>query len=121
MKKLEATIDPFELDDVKDALVLKGIDGMTISEVSGLLRRGEQRMYRGVHYSVDQAPKLKLEVVVSEEQLVSAVEILEHASRARHGGDEILVLPVEQVIRIRTGERGADAMGHIAVRSNRAA
>jgi nitrogen regulatory protein PII len=121
MKKLEATIDPFELDDVKEALVVMGVDGMTISEVRGL-QRGEQRMYRGVQYSMDHAPKIKVEVVVRDEQVVSAVEILERATRARRGGDDrILVLHVEDAIRIRTGEHGTDAICHIAVSSSRAA
>jgi len=122
MKKIEATIDPFELDDVKEALVAMGVDGMTISEVRGLTDRGEQRMYRGVQYSTDHAPKIKVEVVVRDEQVDSAVEILERATRARRNGDDrILVLPVEDAIRIRTGEHGTDAICHVAVSSSRAA
>jgi nitrogen regulatory protein P-II 1 len=122
MKKIEATINPFTLDDVRDALTVAGIESMTISEVRGLLQQGQRQMYRGVQYSIDYSPKIKIEMVVSDEQLVAAVEILERAARTDHHGDgKIVVLPVEEAIRIRTGQHGTDAIGHGVVRRSRAA
>jgi len=112
MKKIEAIIKPFKLDDVKDALADVGVDGMTVSEVKGYgHQKGHKELYRGAEYSVDFLPKMKLEVVVKGERLDVALEAIINAARTGKIGDgKIFVLPVEQTVRIRTGERDEDAV-----------
>jgi len=112
MKKIEAIIKPFKLDEVKDELNKIGVTGMTTSEVKGFGRqRGHNEIYRGAEYQVDFVPKIKIEIVVEEaivEQVVSA--ILNQANTGKIGDGKIFVLSVEQAIRIRTGEKGKDAI-----------
>jgi len=112
MKKIEAIIKPFKLDDVKDALADVGVDGMTVTEVKGYgHQKGHKELYRGAEYSVDFLPKMKLEVVVNAERLDAALEAIINAARTGKIGDgKIFVLPVEQTVRIRTGERDEDAV-----------
>jgi nitrogen regulatory protein P-II 1 len=112
MKKIEAIIKPFRLDDVKDALKEAGIQGMTATEVKGFGRqKGHTEQYRGAEYTVDFVPKVKVDVVVSDDLAASAVEAIERAARTDKIGDgKIFVSPVEEVVRIRTGERGEDAL-----------
>ena len=112
MKKIEAIIKPFKLDDVKEALNNIGIKGMTISEVKGYGRqKGHKEIYRGAEYVVDFIPKVKLEIIVDADQVD---EIVEHISQAANtgkiGDGKIFVLPVEEVIRVRTGEKGKEAI-----------
>lgn len=112
MKKIEAIIKPFKLDDVKDALSDIGIDGMTVTEVKGYgHQKGHKELYRGAEYSVDFLPKVKLEVVVNQDRLEVALEAIVNAARTGKIGDgKIFVLPVEQTMRVRTGERDEDAV-----------
>lgn len=112
MKKIEAIIKPFKVDDVKDALGELGIDGMTITEVKGHGRqKGHTELYRGAEYVVDFVPKVKVDVVVSEERLEEALEaICSAASTGKVGDGKIFVSAVEQAIRIRTGERDDEAL-----------
>jgi len=112
MKKIEAIIKPFKLDDVKDALADVGVDGMTVTEVKGYgHQKGHKELYRGAEYSVDFLPKVKLEVVVNQDRLEVALEAIINAARTGKIGDgKIFVLPVEQTMRIRTGERDEDAV-----------
>ena len=112
MKKIEAIIKPFKLDEVKEALHAIGIQGMTVTEVKGFGRqKGHTELYRGAEYVVDFLPKVKLEVAVADELADKAVQaIVEAANTGRIGDGKIFVLPVEEVIRIRTGERGPDAV-----------
>jgi nitrogen regulatory protein P-II 1 len=112
MKKIEAIIKPFKLDDVKEALSEVGIQGLTVSEVKGFGRqKGHTELYRGAEYVVDFLPKIKIEVVVQEEQVHQVVEAIERAARTGKIGDgKIFVLPVDEVVRIRTGERGQEAL-----------
>lgn len=112
MKKIEAIIKPFKLDDAKDALARTGIQGLTVSEVKGFGRqKGHTELYRGAEYVVDFLPKLKLEVVVSDEQAEKVVLALQESCQTGKIGDgKIFVLPVEQAIRIRTGETGNTAV-----------
>ena len=112
MKKVEAMIKPFKLDDVKDALHDAGVSGITVSEVKGFGRqKGHTELYRGAEYVVDFLPKVKVEVVVEDDQVDRVVEAIEAAARTGRIGDgKIFVIPVEQAIRIRTGDRGADAI-----------
>ncbi len=112
MKKVEAIIKPFKLEEVKDALNEIGIQGITVSEVKGFGRqKGHTELYRGAEYVVDFLPKIKLEVVVEDEQVLEVVEsIRETARTGRIGDGKIFVVPVEEVIRIRTGEKGKDAV-----------
>lgn len=112
MKKIEAIIKPFKLDDVKEALNEIGIHGMTVSEVKGYGRqKGHKEIYRGAEYVVDFVPKIKIEIVVAEEQLEEIIEkIKASAATGKIGDGKIFVTSVEQVIRIRTGETGADAI-----------
>jgi len=107
MKRIEAIIKPFKLDDVKDALADIGVDGMTVTEVKGYgHQKGHKELYRGAEYSVDFLPKMKLDVVVNEDRLEAALEAIINAARTGKIGDgKIFVLPVEQTVRIRTGER----------------
>lgn len=106
MKKIEAIIKPFKLDDVREALTDIGITGMTVTEVKGFGRqKGHTEIYRGAEYAVDFLPKIKLELVLSDEQVDQAVEVIIEAARSGKIGDgKIFVLPVEEAIRIRTGE-----------------
>jgi nitrogen regulatory protein P-II 1 len=112
MKKIEAIIKPFKLDDVKDALSDIGVHGMTAVEVKGFGRqRGHTELYKGAEYVVDFLPKVKLEMVVDDEMVPKVVEAIERAAKSGKIGDgKIFVLPVEEAIRIRTGERGIDAL-----------
>lgn len=112
MKKIDAIIKPFKLDDVKEALNDIGIQGMTISEVKGYGRqKGHTEIYRGAEYVVDFIPKIKIEVVVPEEMLNQTVEtIQESANTGKLGDGKIFVTSVERVIRVRTGEENEDAI-----------
>ena len=112
MKKIEAIIKPFKLDDVKEALNGIGIKGMTVSEVKGYGRqKGHKEIYRGAEYEVDFIPKTKMEIIVEASQVEQVVETIRNAANTDKIGDgKIFVLPVEEVIRVRTGERGKDAI-----------
>jgi len=112
MKKIEAIIKPFRLDDVKDALFDQGIEGMTVTEVRGFGRqRGHTELYRGAEYVVDFLPKIKVEVVVPADRVDEVVDAIANAARTQRIGDgKIFVLPVEQALRIRTGEEGPEAL-----------
>ena len=112
MKKIEAIIKPFKLDDVKDALHDVGVSGITVVEVKGFGRqKGHTELYRGAEYVVDFLPKVKLEVVVPDGQAERVVEAIASAAQTGRIGDgKIFVMDVEQAIRIRTGDRGADAI-----------
>ncbi len=112
MKKIEAIIKPFKLDEVKEALHGIGIQGMTVTEVKGFGRqKGHTELYRGAEYVVDFLPKIKLEVAVSDEAADKVVQaIVKAANTGRIGDGKIFVLPMEEAIRIRTGERGPDAV-----------
>jgi nitrogen regulatory protein P-II 1 len=112
MKKIEAIIKPFKLDDVKDALHEVGVTGMTVSEVKGFGRqRGHTEVYRGAEYIIDFLPKIKVEVVLLDSLLERAVQAIEDAARTDQIGDgKIFVIEVEHAIRIRTGETGPDAV-----------
>lgn len=112
MKKIEAIIKPFKLDDVKEALSEVGIQGITVSEVRGFGRqKGHTELYRGAEYVVDFLPKLKVEVVLPDEMVERAVEAIEQAARTGRIGDgKIFVTNVEGVVRIRTGERDTSAL-----------
>ncbi|MBI5561200.1 MAG: P-II family nitrogen regulator [Deltaproteobacteria bacterium] len=112
MKKIEAIIKPFKLDEVKDALNEIGIKGITVSEVKGFGRqKGHTELYRGAEYVVDFLPKIKIEIVVKAELVEKVVTtIVETAKTGRIGDGKVFVLPVEEVVRIRTGEKGEDAI-----------
>ena len=112
MKMVEAIIKPFKLDEVKEALTRVGIQGMTITEVKGFGRqKGHTELYRGAEYSVDFLPKVKIQVLVPEDKAAEVVNvILESARTGKIGDGKIFVIPAEEVIRIRTGEKGADAI-----------
>jgi nitrogen regulatory protein P-II 1 len=113
MRKIEAVIKPFKLDDVKEALIEAGIEGMTVSEVKGYGRQqGHSELYRGAEYVVDFIPKVKIEIVVSsEEYMRAAVEAIKKAAHTGKIGDgKIFVSPIEHVVRIRTGEEDAEAL-----------
>jgi nitrogen regulatory protein P-II 1 len=112
MKKIEAIIKPFKLDEVKNALHEVGITGMTVSEVRGFGRqKGHTEVYRGAEYVIDFLPKVKIEVVVDDAIAARAVEAIQQAAKTDKIGDgKIFVLPVEEALRIRTGERGPDAV-----------
>jgi len=113
MKKIEAIIKPFKLDDVKEALNEVGIQGMTISEVKGYGRqKGHKEIYRGAEYVVDFIPKIKIEVIVAADMVDKVVDKIRQAANTGKLGDgKIFVLPVEEeAIRVRTGERGKDAI-----------
>jgi len=111
-KKIEAIIKPFKLDDVKEAVTKLGIHGMSVTEIKGFGRqKGHTELYRGAEYVVDFIPKLKIEIVVKDDMLNSAIEAIEGAAKTGKIGDgKIFVLPVEETIRIRTGERGESAL-----------
>jgi nitrogen regulatory protein PII len=112
MKKIEAIIKPFKLDEVKDALHEIGVTGMTVSEVKGFGRqKGHTEVYRGAEYVIDFLPKIKVEVVLNDGLLERAVQAIEDAARTDQIGDgKIFVIDIEQAIRIRTGEQGPDAV-----------
>ena len=112
MKKIEAIIKPFKIEEAKEALGEIGVEGMTVTEVKGFGRqKGHTEIYRGSEYEVDFLPKLKLEVVLADELVETAVEaILESTKTGKIGDGKIFVLPVEEVIRIRTGEKGERAV-----------
>jgi nitrogen regulatory protein P-II 1 len=112
MKKVEAIIKPFKLDEVKEALGEVGVQGMTVTEVKGFGRTGGKReVYRGSAYVVDFVPKVKVEVVVPESLVVQVLDAVEKAAHTGRIGDgKIFVTPVEEAVRIRTGERGEDAI-----------
>ncbi len=112
MKMVEAIIKPFKLDEVKSALAQAGIQGMTITEVKGFGRqKGHTELYRGAEYSVDFLPKIKIEILVPAENAPKVVEVIVESARTGKIGDgKISVRPVEEIIRIRTGEKGPDAI-----------
>lgn len=112
MKKIEAIIKPFKLDDVKEALNDAGIHGMTVSEVKGYGRqKGHTEIYRGAEYAVDFIPKIKIEIVVEAEQAERIAEIIKQAAFSGKIGDgKIFIMPMDEVIRVRTGETGPDAL-----------
>ena len=112
MKKIEAIIKPFKLDDVKDALHEVGVSGITVVEVKGFGRqKGHTELYRGAEYVVDFLPKVKLEIVVADELVAKAIEAIQNAARTGRIGDgKIFISTIEQAIRIRTGESGTDAL-----------
>jgi nitrogen regulatory protein P-II 1 len=112
MKKIEAIIKPFKLDDVKDALSEVEVSRMTVSEVKGYGRQGRHtELYRGSEYVIEYLPKIKIEIVVNEEFVEKTIDaIIKAAKTGKIGDGKIFVLPVEDVIRIRTGERGSEAI-----------
>ncbi len=112
MKKIEAIIKPFKLDEVKEALSEIGIQGLTVSEVKGFGRqKGHTELYRGAEYVVDLLPKIKIEVVVANDLVEQVLACIQSAaSTGRIGDGKIFVLTLEEVVRIRTGERGEDAI-----------
>ena len=112
VKKIEAIIKPFKLDEAKDALTEVGVQGMTVTEVKGFGRTGgKKEVYRGSAYVVDFVPKVKLEIVVADDVVADVIEAIEKAAKTGRIGDgKIFVTPVEEAVRIRTGERGKDAV-----------
>jgi nitrogen regulatory protein P-II 1 len=112
MKMVEAIVKPFKLDEVKDALTKVGVQGMTVEEVKGFGRqKGHTELYRGAEYSVDFLPKVKIQILVPDEKAAQVVEAIVQGARTGKIGDgKIFVAAVEEVIRIRTGERGPDAI-----------
>ena len=112
MKKIEAIVKPFKLEDIKDALNEIGIHGMTISDVKGYGRqKGHKEIYRGAEYVIDFNPKLKIEIVAEADKVDQIIEtICKSAHTGNIGDGKIFVLPVEQVVRVRTGERGNEAI-----------
>ena len=112
MKKIEAIIKPFKLDDVKDALHEVGVSGITVAEVKGFGRqKGHTELYRGAEYVIDFLPKVKVEVVVEDVIVENVIEAITQAARTGRIGDgKIFVLPIDEAVRIRTGDRGADAI-----------
>jgi nitrogen regulatory protein P-II 1 len=112
MKKIECIIKPFKLDEVKEALQEVGVQGITVTEAKGFGRqKGHTELYRGAEYVVDFLPKVKIEIVVTEERLEACVEAIKKAARTGRIGDgKIFVLDVHEAIRIRTGETGGDAI-----------
>ncbi|SHH79519.1 nitrogen regulatory protein P-II [Ferrimonas marina] len=112
MKKLEAVIKPFKLDDVREALAEIGITGMTVQEVKGFGRqKGHTELYRGAEYMVDFLPKVKIEIVIADDLLEQAIEAIVDTSRTGKIGDgKIFVTDIQRVIRIRTGEENEDAI-----------
>lgn len=112
MKLITAVIKPFKLDEVREALSVMGVSGMTVTEVKGFGRqKGHTELYRGAEYVVDFLPKIKIEAAVTDDIAEQAIEAIEQAARTGKIGDgKVFVTPIEQVIRIRTGETGADAL-----------
>lgn len=112
MKKIEAIIRPFKLDEVKNALVAIGVGGMTVTEVKGFGRqKGHTELYRGVEYVVDFLPKVKIEIIVQDDMVDKVVKaIMETAKTGKVGDGKIFIYPLESIVRIRTGEIGEDAI-----------
>ncbi len=112
MKMVEAIVKPFKLDEVKEALTKAGIQGMTVEEVKGFGRqKGHTELYRGAEYSVDFLPKVKIQIIVPDDKAATVVQVITDAARTGKIGDwKIFVSAVEEVIRIRTGEKGPDAI-----------
>ena len=112
MKKIEALIRHFKLEDVKDALMQQGVHGMTVTEVRGFGRqKGHAEMYRGAEYTIDFVPKIKLEIVVADAELSTTIETITHAAKTGQVGDgKVCVTELENVVRIRTGEAGDQAI-----------
>ena len=112
MKKIEAIIKPFKLDEVKNALTKIGVQGMTVTEVKGFGRqKGHTESYRGTEYAIDFLPKSKIEIIIPDELVTVVIETIERAAKTGKIGDgKIFLSQVEEIIRIRTGERGKDAM-----------
>ena len=112
MRKIEAIIKPFKLDEVKEGLLEIGVKGMTVTEVKGFGRqKGHTEIYRGAEYRVDFVPKIKIEVVVASDMVAEAVKVIEQKAKTGAIGDgKIFVSSLEEVIRIRTGERGKEAI-----------
>ncbi|MEZ7980290.1 MAG: P-II family nitrogen regulator [Myxococcota bacterium] len=112
MKKIEAIIKPFKLDDVKEALGAIGVEGLTVTEVKGFGRqKGHTELYRGAEYVVDFLPKIKLEIVIEDDQAQPVIDaIIGAANTGKIGDGKIFVLPLEEAVRIRTGERGGAAV-----------
>jgi nitrogen regulatory protein P-II 1 len=112
MKKIEAIIKPFKLDDVKEALAQAGITGMTVSEVRGFGRqKGHSEVYRGAEYVVDLVPKIKLELAVPDDKVLVCLNVIQAAARTGQIGDgKVMVSPLNDAIRIRTGDHGDDAL-----------
>jgi nitrogen regulatory protein P-II 1 len=112
MKQVEAIIKPFKLDEVKESLNSIGVQGLTVSEVKGFGRqKGHTELYRGAEYVVDFLPKVKLQVIVKDEMVTAVVDAISKAAKTGRIGDgKIFVLPIDEVVRIRTGERGSDAI-----------
>ncbi|QMU56543.1 MAG: DUF3240 domain-containing protein [Candidatus Mycalebacterium zealandia] len=112
MKKIEAIVKPFILEDLKDALKDIGIQGMTVSEVKGFGRqKGHAEIYRGSEYVIDFLPKVKVEIVATDEMVSSIIDVITQSAKTGKTGDgKIFIIPIEEVIRIRTGERGEDAI-----------
>jgi len=112
VKKIEAIIKPHRLEDVKSALTQVGVQGMTVSEIRGFGRqKGHKEQYRGAEYTVDLVPKIKVEVVIADTGVAAAVEAIMRAAKTGEIGDgKIFVIPVESVVRIRTGEKGDQAI-----------
>jgi nitrogen regulatory protein P-II 1 len=112
MKKVEAIIKPFKLDEVKEALAKQGVEGMTVTEVKGFGRqKGHTERYRGTEYVVEFLPKVKLEILVPDDRAAAITKTIEDAARSGQIGDgKIFILPVEEALRIRTGERGSSAL-----------
>jgi nitrogen regulatory protein P-II 1 len=112
MKKIDAVIKPFKLDEVREALSEIGVSGLTVTEVKGFGRqKGHTELYRGAEYVVDFIPKIKMEIIVSDEMASKVVEVIAEAARTGRIGDgKIFVTTVDEVVRIRTGERGDDAL-----------
>ena len=112
MKKIEAIIKPFKLDEVKEALHEVGLQGITVLEAKGFGRQnGHTELYRGAEYVVDFLPKVKLEIVVEDDMLDRAVEAIQNAAHTGRIGDgKIFIVPIEDAIRVRTGERGREAI-----------
>jgi nitrogen regulatory protein P-II 1 len=112
MKKVEAIIKPFKLDEVKDALAAAGVQGLTVSEVKGFGRqKGHTELYRGAEYVVDFLPKVRIEIVLDDAKAAEVVEVIAKAGRTGSIGDgKIFVMPVDEAVRIRTGERGSNAV-----------
>lgn len=112
MKMIEAIIKPFKLDEVKDALNEIGIEGITVSEVKGFGRqKGHTELYRGAEYVVDFIPKVKLEIAVADELVAKVVETIQNTAKTGRIGDgKIFILPLDEAVRIRTGEKGTEAI-----------
>jgi len=112
VKKIEAIIKPFKLDDVKDALHEVGVSGITVAEVKGFGRqKGHTELYRGAEYVIDFLPKVKVEVVVEDSMVENVIEAIENAARTGRIGDgKIFVSPIDEAVRIRTGDKGPDAI-----------